>query len=63
MAYREAIEYIAMNDEPTFLDPETLTGFPSVQVVAIIYKKTYERVAQDVVKFRIKHLGEGRHDV
>jgi hypothetical protein len=50
--YREVIEYIALNDEPSMLDPADLVGMPSVQTAAIAYGKTYEQVAADVSKFR-----------
>lgn len=53
--YKAIVEYIALNDEPMCLDAETLIGQPSVQVAAIAFGKTYEQVAEAVVKFRIKH--------
>lgn len=53
--YKEVIEYIAMNDEPLVTDAEQMVGMPSVQTCAIAFGKEYEKVAEDVVKFRIKH--------
>lgn len=50
--YKEVIEYIALNDEPSFLEAEVMVGFPSVQTCAIAFGKTYEEVAEAVVKFR-----------
>lgn len=50
--YKEVVEYIALNDEPLILTAEELVGFPSVQTCAIAFGKTYEQVAEAVVKYR-----------
>lgn len=54
-SYREAIDYIAYNDEPTELDPAAMLGMPSVQLVAAIFGTPAKVVADDVVRYRKKH--------
>jgi hypothetical protein len=54
--YKEVIEYIALNDEPSLTVPEEMIGFPSVQTCAIAFGKTYEQVAEAVCVFRKKVL-------
>lgn len=60
--WKAALEYVAMNDEPTLLDAEALHGQPTVQLLGIVFGKTTEDVAAAVVKFRkkqqeIRHAG------
>jgi len=50
-----SIEYISLNDEPLLNDPDEMVGFPSVQVCAIAFGKTYEQVATAVVQYRRKY--------
>jgi hypothetical protein len=59
--YNVAIEYIADNDEPTVTDPAEMTGYASVQVVAITFGKTVEEVAVAVVRSRRKRDEDSRH--
>lgn len=51
-SYREAVEIIAMNDEPTELQAENVVGMATVMLIAEIFGTTQERVAADVVRFR-----------
>jgi len=51
-SYREGIEIIALNDEPTILDVEEMIGFPSVMLLAELFGVTQEKVAGDIIKFR-----------
>lgn len=51
-SYKQAIEYIALNDEPTIRDAEEMTGYATVQLVAEIFDITSQRVAGDVIRFR-----------
>jgi hypothetical protein len=51
-SYREAVEWIAGNDEPSNPDVEELL---SVALIADIFGTTPERVARDVLRFRAKH--------
>lgn len=53
-SYREAIEYIALNDEPMEMDAEAMTGMPTVHLVSVIFGTPRETVAQDVVDYRAK---------
>jgi hypothetical protein len=54
-SYREAVEYIALNDEPEIRDADAMTYYATVQLLAAIFDVTPERVAGDVVKHREKH--------
>jgi hypothetical protein len=53
-SYREGVEIIALNDEPTEMDPEAMIGFASVMLLAALFGVEQSRVAADVVKFRKK---------
>jgi hypothetical protein len=55
-SYREGVEYVAMNDEPTHLEVETVQYMPTVQLMAILFGKRVDEVAADVVAFRKKHI-------
>lgn len=59
-SYREAIEYIALNDDPAsnVQDPEEISGLISVALVAAIFGADPLRVANDVLKFRKNHSTE-----
>jgi hypothetical protein len=50
--YRDAVEWIALNDEPSNPDVAELL---SVALIADIFGTTPERVAQDVIRFRAKY--------
>jgi len=51
-SYREAIEYVALNDEPSEIDADAMIGFASVQLIAHVFRVDDERVARDVVRKR-----------
>jgi hypothetical protein len=53
-SYREGIECIALNDEPTSLEVEDMEAMASVMLQAVLFGVTQERVAKDVVRFRKK---------
>jgi hypothetical protein len=55
-SYRHAIELIALNDEPLEMDAEAMAGFASVVVVAEIFGVHQDRVARDVVRWRVRYL-------
>lgn len=55
-SYREAIEFIAMNDEPTIMDTDLLVGYPTVHLAAIMFGKNIDDVAADVVMFRTNKI-------
>lgn len=48
-SYREAVEWIALNDEPSNPDVEELL---SVALIADIFGATTERVAADIIRYR-----------
>lgn len=52
IALAEAVEIVALNDEPTLLKVDDVVGQPSVMVVAHIYGLTQLGVARKVVAFR-----------
>lgn len=52
--YRESVEYVALNDEPSDLDVESVAGFISTDLVAFIFGKEREQVASDIVRYREK---------
>lgn len=56
-SYREAVEYIALNDEPTLMTDGEMFGMPSVGVIAAVFDVPQERVARDVVRYRVKAEG------
>jgi hypothetical protein len=50
--YREAVRWIAANDEPTDLDAFNVAGYLTTVLVADLFGVDAERVAGDVVKLR-----------
>lgn len=58
-SYRDAIDFIACNDESAELDPEAVRSLASVLLVASIFGTTIERVADDVVRYRKNMLKGG----
>jgi hypothetical protein len=53
-SYRNGIEHIALNDDPTELDESAVAGSISVGLLADLFGVEVERVAKDVVRFRKK---------
>lgn len=53
-SYKEAVAWIAQNDEPDETDKEVLSGFISVCLVADLFHKTPDQVAKDVVGLKIR---------
>ena len=54
-SYREAVAWIAWNDEPTEDDEEVVAGSISVILIADIFGVEPARVARDVVRHRRQH--------
>lgn len=54
-SYREAIEWIALNDEPSCRDPEWLPTTVTALLIADIFGADPARVGRDVLRYRIKH--------
>jgi hypothetical protein len=52
--YRFSIRWIAANDECSEMDPTVLADLISVQLIADLYRKAPEAVAEDVVRERMK---------
>lgn len=51
-SYLEGLEYIALNDEPTSMSVDDVSGLPSVHLLAVMYGMTSQNVAFDVVRIR-----------
>lgn len=57
-SYREAVAWIAHNDEAgsdDALAPEWVSVYVTVGLVADIFRKNQETVAADVIRYRHKH--------
>lgn len=54
-SYREAIAWIAWNDEPTEYEVERIEPMVSVQLVADIFGKWSYDVARAVSRYRERH--------
>lgn len=50
--YKEAVDWIAINVEPTCLDPEIVMTLISVQLIADILRRGVEGIALDIVAER-----------
>ena len=65
-SYRDAIDFIAFNDEDgsdDHLDEEAVKAMASVLLVASIFDVERERVARDVVRLRVKEAkAEAKRD-
>lgn len=55
-SYRNAVDFIAMNDEVDCLEVEQVQGFISTQLVADLFGVPTERVARDIVRLREKEM-------
>lgn len=51
-SYRNGIQWIAENDEPEEMDPEVISGFISVCLLADLFGVTTEKVAKAVVAYK-----------
>lgn len=57
-SYKKAVAWIALNDEPLWVDLEDLEAISemiSVQLIAELFGKPEKKVAQDVLKYRITY--------
>ncbi len=52
--YDEAVQWIALNDEPTCTDPETVMSQISVQLIADVLNRGVEGIALDIIAARRK---------
>lgn len=55
-SYLHAIDFIASNDEPLCLDPDTVATFLSVALISTIWGKPRRIVASDIVDLRREGL-------
>ena len=51
-SYRAGVEWIALNDEPQEMDLEAISGYISTILLAVVFDKNIDKVAQDVLRFR-----------
>jgi hypothetical protein len=56
-SYRDAIAWIANNDEPRWSDVEEIAGMISVTLIASIFQVEQNKIAQDILQHRIKNFG------
>lgn len=54
-SYRFGVQWIALSDNPGSDEPEQMTGYITVALLADLFGVPPERVAKDVLKFRTKH--------
>lgn len=52
ISYREAVEFIALNDEPTENDPEAIAAYTTTVMLAHISGREPAAVAYDVLRVR-----------
>lgn len=50
--YREMVEYVAENYDPTNLNVEEIGAYPSVDMLAHLFKKPIETIAEDILQTR-----------
>lgn len=50
--YRHAVALVALNDDPSELDPDAVAHTITAALVADLFGTDTERVARDVVRFR-----------
>ena len=53
-SYRQGVAWIAEEDEPSVTDSEQVADMISVSLLADLFAKDAEKVAADVVRFRVK---------
>lgn len=56
--YKDAVAWIALNDDPDVLDAEDLSGTLTVALAADLFKKHTIEVALDVIAYRERERGE-----
>lgn len=54
-SYRRGVAWIALNDEPTETDGETVAGQISVLLLADLFEKEAEVVAAAILRYRRSH--------
>ena len=55
-SYSDAVEYVALNDDSSELDPEKLLGTISIMLVASIFDIDPPQVVKDIIAFRKEYL-------
>lgn len=50
--YERGVEFIAYNDEPLDMDPESVRAYVSTILLAEVFNRPPEEVAQDVLRYR-----------
>lgn len=56
--YQRGVEWIALNDEPSLTDEESIVDLISVGLISDIFDKNPYTVANDVINYRRKHHTE-----
>lgn len=53
-SYKRAVEFVALNDEPSDYDEDSISGYISTIAVAVAFGKDPMEVAQAVLRVREK---------
>lgn len=56
--YQKAIKWIVAKDDPKDYNINSIHGYASVELVAYIFDKPQEQVAEDVYELRVKRIDE-----
>lgn len=51
-SYRAGLWFIALNDEPLDMDPASVAGYVSVQLLSELFNVPAEKIGRDVVRYR-----------
>jgi hypothetical protein len=54
---RDAVAWVALNDEPTILVADEVVGMATVALIADLFGKDQEEIARRVVKLRTQMAG------
>lgn len=57
-SYRDAVDFIACNDDPSELGASRVADLTTTVLVANIFGVDAERVAQDIVRHRKRHASD-----
>lgn len=55
-SYKEAIAWVAMNDETADMNPESVKFFITSLLIADIFDVEEDKVGKDIVRFRKKNM-------
>jgi hypothetical protein len=59
-SYRDMVANVALNDEPTLTDVETVADLVTTQLLAEAYGVDAAKLAHDIIAYRAKHDADWR---